>query len=295
MTRQALSFVPQTVVDAFTTKPFAGNPAAVIVLDAFFDDAMLLKIAAEFNLSETAFAVPVSADSTHEFKLRWFTPAVEVPLCGHATLATSHVLFSRMTPEQRGAGPLRFQTLSGELVVKHLSSNEPALTSRLEMAFPDSHVAPNPKISREVVARAIGIAPEHIIYHATGDWGMLVEIDVVAAGTTMAKINPSQRLLEEIDVRATVITTIGDKAANGGFDFESRMFAPLVGVPEDPVCGSAHCVAARYWSQKLGRNEFRALQPSPRGGDLGVVHDVDNGIVRLSGDAVTVSQGTLFL
>nr|KAJ3418916.1 hypothetical protein HK105_007669 [Polyrhizophydium stewartii] len=198
-----------------------------------------------------------------------------------------------MTPEQRAAGPLRFQTLSGELVVKHLSSNEPEMTSRLEMALPSADISGPSILSRADLASTIGIEPEHIINQVQGDWGVLVEIDPSAAKSSIADLKPNMDAIVSTGMSDVIVTALGNKAANGGFDFESRVFAPLVGVPEDPVCGSAHCVLARYWSQKLGRNEFRALQPSPRGGDLGIVHDVDNGIVRLSGDAATTLRAQI--
>ncbi|KAJ1344595.1 hypothetical protein BSLG_000118 [Batrachochytrium salamandrivorans] len=272
------------VVDAFTTKAFSGNPAAVVILDEYPEDVLLTKIAREFNLSETAFLVPKHADSTHEFHIRWFTPTVEVPLCGHATLASSHILFSKMTEQQRQSGPLRFSTLSGDLVVRHKSSDSTQRTSHMEMVLPGLPTVVDDTVDRELLARAFGISVDQIIYVGTNQWGALVEID--AASTPIHAIKPDYSLVAAVNTPAVLLASTVGTHVHGQYDFVSRMFAPNLGVNEDPVCGSAHCVLAHYYSSKLGKTEFKAFQASARGGEVGVVHEKETGRVHLTGNAL---------
>ncbi|KAI8926888.1 hypothetical protein BC831DRAFT_454807 [Entophlyctis helioformis] len=279
-----------TVVDAFTKSRFAGNPAAIVVIDQFYDDATLGKIAREFNLAETSFVVPLTPTSTHDFRLRWFTPTVEVELCGHATLAASHALFSKMTADQRTARPLRFQTLSGELVVACRDADPANMTTTLEMTFPAAPAAPA-DIDRVEMAAALGIAPERILSTNRTKFDIIVEIDGVVP---IQAIEPDQSLVVRFDTRIVIVTTAAD-AESRNADFQSRAFAPRCGIPEDPVCGSAHCGLAPFWEAKLGKNALRAHQASARSGDMHLTYLADKGTVQIVGDAVTVSHGTMFI
>ncbi|WP_067964430.1 PhzF family phenazine biosynthesis protein [Nocardiopsis trehalosi] len=260
------------VVDAFADRPFTGNPAAVLVLDGGYDDAWAQAVAAEFALSETAFAEPHPGPDA-DYRLRWFTPATEVDLCGHATLATAHAL-----AEDGAAGPLRFATRSGVLTVT------PA-DHRLWMDFP-AHppVAADPPAG---LAAALGAAPRWAGTAGTGD--LLAELDSERAVRHLA---PDPAALAALPGRGVIATARADDGAP--YAVVSRFFAPNVGVPEDPVTGSAHTVLAPYWADRLGRTAFTARQCSARGGLV----DVDlpagtPGRVRIGGTAVTVSEGVL--
>ncbi|GAB3749353.1 hypothetical protein GCM10027590_68060 [Nocardiopsis nanhaiensis] len=264
------------VVDAFTNQPLSGNPAAVLVVDEPYDDAWAQGIAAEFNLSETAFARRIESAEA-EFELRWFTPEVEVDLCGHATLATAHAL-----TEQGVEGPIRFSTRSGVLTVERRDG-------RLWMDFPA-----RPAVREEVpagLADALGAEPLWVGRGGTND--LLVE---VADEATVRSLSPDQRALTAIPARGVIVTARGADTATGSggdraYDIVSRFFAPSVGVPEDPVTGSAHTVLAPFWAERLGRTELTAHQASARGGDLDVRLVGDR--VMLGGDAVTFATGHL--
>ena len=256
--------------DAFTSTPFTGNPAAVALFDAdaLPDDATLQAIALEMNLSETAY--PVRRDDG-DWDLRWFTPAAEVDMCGHATLATAHVLSST----GRTDGTIRFHTRSGVLTCTPGDDG-------IVMDFPSSPVT-GAKV--DGIAEALGVP---VVNHG-------VSFDVIAqleSPEAVAEFVPDLGAIASIDTRAVIITAAGD--VNGGdADFISRVFGPNVGVPEDPVTGSAHTILAPWWAERLGQTEFRAHQASPRGGRLGVKLIGDR--VELSGQAVTTMQGTLLL
>ncbi len=243
-----------TVVDSFTDRPFTGNPAAVTVVNEFPDDARMLQVAAEMNLAETAFVVPRS-DGDHD--LRWFTPAVEVDLCGHATLAAAHVL----------GGPARFHTRSGVLSCSFAASG------RIEMDFPatpPSEADPPPDLSIE-----------EIKWFGRGRFDVLIEL---ADAGTVREFEPDLVELAALGGRAVIITAPGDRA---GVDCESRVFGPNVGIPEDPVTGSAHCTLAVHWGDRLGQTELVGHQASARGGTVHMRREGDR--VVLGGQAVTVS------
>lgn len=263
--------IPLYQVDAFATRPFGGNPAAVCPLEAWPDDALLQAIAAENNLSETAFIV---ADG-ERYRLRWFTPALEVNLCGHATLATAHVLFEELVPEREA---LFFDTLSGELAVRRTADG-------LTMDFPA--LPPEPAQAAPEIVAALGAEPEavHPIRAIHGNRYLMA---VFANEAEVAALVPDTRRLGR-ELKANVICT----APGGNTDFVSRFFAPASGIDEDPVTGSAHCTLTPYWAGRLGRNRLAARQISRRGGDL--VCELAGERVLLSGQCTTVLRGHLDL
>lgn len=251
-------------VDAFAERAFEGNPAAVCPLEAWLPAVTMQAIAAENNLSETAFSVPRGPD----WELRWFTPVAEVDLCGHATLATAHVLFAEH-PERE---LLRFHTKGGLLEARR--SGE-----RIELDFP-ALPGERAQMPAELVA-GLGLAPREVWRNA--DYWMAVyerEQDV-------RDLRPDSSALAR-DARGFVVTARGREA-----DFVSRMFAPSVGIAEDPVCGSAHCLLTPYWAERLGRSELFARQVSARGGSLWCT--LAGARVRIAGHAVRVLEGTLFV
>jgi len=256
-----------TQVDAFTDTPFAGNPAAVCLLPAPRDEGWMQKVAREMNLSETAFLVP-QADG---YALRWFTPAVEVALCGHATLASAHVLWEDgHLPPGRQA---RFHTESGLLTGDRAGE-------WIELDFPAKREEPAPAPAG--LAEALGAAPKYI---GRNQFDYLVEVDGEA---TVRGLKPDQGALAALPVRGVIVTA---RADSPGYDFVSRFFAPGSGVPEDPVTGSAHCALGPFWQSRLGKRELVAYQASPRGGVVRV--RVAGERVMLGGKAVTVLRGEL--
>lgn len=255
--------IRQYQVDAFASRAFEGNPAAVCPLEHWLDDSLLQAIAEENNLSETAFFVP----SGKGFELRWFTPVREVDLCGHATLATAHVMFEKLGH----TGPvISFETRSGELLVeKH--------GDLLRMDFPTC-----PPASCEVPDALVeGLGARPVEVYAAGDY-----LAVFDSEATIRAIRPNHAALSQIDLRGVIVTAPGVDV-----DFVSRFFAPKYGVAEDPVTGSAHCVLAPYWAGKLGINTLSAKQVSKRGGN--VTCEVKGERVLLSGSAVTVMEAEL--
>lgn len=250
-------------VDAFTAEPFAGNPAAVCLLDGPRDDRWMQQVAAEMNLSETAFLLPEG----EAFRLRWFTPATEVDLCGHATLASAHVLFSR----RGGSGGLTFLTRSGELRAARRGE-------WIELDFPALPAAEEPPPPG--LLDALGAKPRST--HRSR-FDRLLELDSEDA---VRALRPDFRALAKVDTRGVIATARGKR-----HDFVSRFFAPAVGVDEDPVTGSAHCVLAPFWAARLGRNEMVGFQASPRGGEVRV--RLAGARVLLGGRAVTVLEGEL--
>ncbi|GAB4352369.1 MAG: PhzF family phenazine biosynthesis protein [Immundisolibacter sp.] len=258
---------PLYIVDAFTDRPFAGNPAAVCLPDTPRDAAWMQALAGEMNLSETAFLHP-RADG--DWDLRWFTPAVEVDLCGHATLASAHVLWH----ERRHAGPsLRFHTRSGWLTATRHGRD---LTLDLPADPPQPEAAPTG------LATALGVWPQW-----TGRWSE-GHVAVLEHAAQVRQLTPDIGALTAAGIQRLIVTAPGDRP---GQDFVSRFFAPGVGVPEDPVTGSAHCVLAPYWCARFGRTRLTGFQASRRGGVVGVELAGDR--VRLTGQAVTVHSGTL--
>ncbi len=255
-------------VDAFTNTPFAGNPAAVCVLSSPQTDAWMQDVAREMNLSETAFLVR----QTDGFNLRWFTPAVEVALCGHATLASAHVLWE--AGYLQSAEQARFYTLSGLLTAQRQSG-------WIEMDFPA-------KVEEETSAppdllTALGISSA--VYVGKNIFDYLLEVE---SEESVMALQPNFSLLKTVSARGVMVTS---RASTAGYDFVSRFFAPQVGVDEDPVTGSAHCCLAPYWSKKLGKTAMTGYQASARGGVVRVRVNGDR--VHISGQAVTVLRGEL--
>jgi PhzF family phenazine biosynthesis protein len=256
------------VIDAFTAEPFAGNPAGVCLLsDGFPDDAWMQSVAAEMNHSETAFAHP---REDGDWNLRWFTPKVEVKLCGHATLATTHALHS----DGLVADSVRFHCLSGVLTAQ--------VGDEITLDFPAS--PPQAIVAPAGVAEALGATPAEI--HGTGALNDLLAVFEDEA--QVRALEPDFAAVFRIsDFRAIIATAPG----SNGFDYVSRFFAPRVGIDEDPVTGGAHTALAPYWATRLGRDPLVGFQASPRGGIVGT--SVHGDRVRLRGRAVTVLDGTL--
>lgn len=255
-------------VDAFTDKLFAGNPAAVCVLPEAAEEAWMQHLANEMNLSETAFLV----EQDDGYNLRWFTPAVEVDLCGHATLASAHILWEQgFLPLDR---PARFYTRSGPLGAIRKDS-------WIELDFPAE-----PEKQTEIpenLFKAFDAPPQYV---GKNRFDFLLEFE---SADTVRKLSPNFTLLSAISSRGFIVTSRSDA---GPYDFVSRFFAPAAGVNEDPVTGSAHCCLGPYWAKKLGKNELIGYQASARGGVVKVrVGDDDR--VYIAGQAVTVMRGTL--
>lgn len=268
MSPALLSQHPICVVDAFTREPFRGNPAAVCILENAREDDWMQRVAAEMNLSETAFVVPRGGG----WDLRWFTPTVEVKLCGHATLAAAHALWSlELSPSDRD---LCFETRSsGKLICRREAG-------WIAMDFParpaQASAAP------EGLLDALGCSSRWI-GRSADDY--LVEVE---SAENVRALEPQHALLATLPVRGIIVTAPAD---GDGFDFVSRFFAPGSGVPEDPVTGSAHCTLAPYWAGRLGRSELRGWQASRRGGEVRTRLRGDR--VELRGAAITIWQGIL--
>jgi PhzF family phenazine biosynthesis protein len=259
--------IPLFHVDAFTDKPFAGNPAAVCMLPDERPDAWLQQVGAEMNLSETAFLLR----QEDGFRLRWFTPKVEVDLCGHATLASAHVLW-----QEGHAKPddiIRFHTRSGMLTASRNAGF-------IELDFP--LIPEEPAAAPAGLAEALGVPLKYV---GKGRFDYLVEVDSEA---TLRKLTPNFRQLASLPIRGLIVTS---RSAQPEFDFMSRFFAPGAGIDEDPVTGSAHCCLAAYWRKHLHKDSFVAHQASARGGVVRVRVQGDRAI--LGGQAVTVSKGSL--
>lgn len=253
-----------TQVDTFTDRPFTGNPAAVVILSDLPTDAWMQDVAREMNLSETAFLLP------HEegFDLRWFTPHVEVDLCGHATLASAHVLWEDgiVSPQEE----IRFHTRGGELRAWREQD-------WIAMEFPirKAHEIPLP----EELPAALGVHP---VWIGRSEEDLLA---VLGSEKQVRSLRPDPLLLRRLNARGVIVTS---EAVSAGSDFVSRFFAPRVGVDEDPVTGSAHCTLAPYWEERLGRTNLIGYQVSSRGGKVRT--RVNNDRVEISGQAVTVLQ-----
>jgi len=259
--------IPVFIVDAFAERPFTGNPAAVCVLDGPADAAWMQHVAAEMNLSDTAFLY-AEAD---RFRLRWFTPVTEVDLCGHATLASAHVLW------ESGRLPLeeiaRFETRSGLLT----AGRDGAM---IVLDFPAT--PPQPADAPPGLGAALGTKAKYV---GRSRFDLLVEVE---SASIVRALNPDVTTLAALPARGVMVTAVsGDRAC----DFVSRFFAPAVGIAEDPVTGSAHCCLAPFWAERLGKTDMIGHQVSARGG---VVHvGVRGDRVRLGGSAVTVLRGAL--
>lgn len=257
--------LPFTQVDAFADRPFAGNPAAVMPLDAWLDDDVLQAIAAENNLAETAFYIPAEGDA--DFELRWFTPAVEVALCGHATLASGHVVLGQNPSWQA----VRFRTRkAGVLSVERRGDD-------YRMALPAYPPAPQPL--PEVLA-ALGVTDAVETLRHPGGYDLVVLHDAAA----VRAVSPDFRALAAFGDTLNIVTAPGEDT-----DVISRVFAPAAGIDEDPVTGSAHSVLTPYWAARLGRSSFTAWQASRRGGHVDCTLEGDRAI--LGGTCVTVIEG----
>jgi PhzF family phenazine biosynthesis protein len=246
-------------VDAFTTRRFAGNPAAVMPLNDFPLDVTLQAIAAENNLAETAFLVHENGD----YRLRWFTPATEVPLCGHATLASAAVVMERLEP---GRTSVVFHSASGPLTVLRIGAG-------YVMDFP---ARPSERmVTPPGLEAALGIAPIEVLGNVFNYMAVLERVQALRA------LAPDMEVIAGLDRDGVIVTAAGD----GQYDFFSRYFAPAKGIPEDPVTGAAHCMLAPYWARRLGKTSFRAFQCSARGGEV---------LCRLKGDRVELEGSCVF-
>ncbi len=254
-------------VDAFTGEAYRGNPAAVCVMDGPGDAGWMQSVAGEMNLSETAFLYR-RGDGFH---LRWFTPATEVDLCGHATLASAHVLWSEghLKPDEQA----NFETLSGTLTARKDGD-------WIELDFPAEPEREEP--APDQLVRALGFEP---VYVGRNRMDYLVEVD---DEETVRSLTPDMALLNQIETRGVIVTS---RSNEPGIDFVSRFFCPAVGIDEDPVTGSAHCCLAPYWATKLDKQQMTGYQASKRGGTVRVRLAGDR--VKISGQAVTVMRGEL--
>ena len=267
--------IPLFQVDAFTAVPFGGNPAAVCLLPQELPEALLQAIAAENNLSETAFLLPQGSEGeVPHYGLRWFTPTTEVDLCGHATLAGAYVLLTEVHPE---AQEVTFSTRSGRLSVRRQGE-------RLAMDFPAQAPQPWPE-AQEQVAAALGIPPVELCRGSMG-------VAVLASAQQVQQVQPDLAQVQVLPVSGLIVTAAG--AGGEGEekpDFVCRVFAPQLGIAEDPVTGSAQCLLIPYWSRRLGRAELKARQLSTRGGELWC-RDLGPR-VEIAGQAVLVIVGEL--
>jgi predicted PhzF superfamily epimerase YddE/YHI9 len=294
--------IPFVWVDSFTSEAFAGNPAAVCFLPGERDAAWMQNVAREMNLAETAFLRPLDGENgQREFELRWFTPAVEVDLCGHATLASAHALWEsgRLAPTETA----RFRTRSGLLTAARDSAGNGGAGNSdagnigggntgngdggwIQMDFPltkNDPVAPP-----DGLIDALGVGTPLYVGRSCFDYLVQVESEDILRG-----VAPDLRRLSAIEARGVIVTS---KAADPDYDFVSRFFAPRAGIDEDPVTGSAHCTLADFWHRQLGKTQFLARQISPRGGVLRVTLRLglqEGDRVLLGGQAVTVLRGEL--
>lgn len=259
-----------TQVDAFTNTPFQGNPAAVCILENPQSDDWMQKVAQEMNLSETAFLIP----ENDGFNLRWFTPTVEVPLCGHATLASAHVLWSQgyLMADQVA----RFYTKSGVLIAN-------LKDDWIELDFPVNYsqtIETPPGLNE-----ALGVICQSVSLNSLG---YLVE---VASAKLVEKMQPNFQAIKQLPMANVIVTSIGDSKYSE-YDFVSRFFAPGLGIDEDPVTGAAHCCLAPFWREKLNQDRFLAYQASSRGGIVKIFYPGGNRVF-LAGQAVTVMGAEL--
>ena len=255
--------IPIFQVDAFTTKVFGGNPAAVLLMETYPADSVLQAIAAENNLAETSFLVKEGEG----YRLRWFTPVVEVPLCGHATLASAAVVMERLEPTR---SDVVFQSLSGSLPVRRNGSG-------YVMDFParpSEAVSPPPGLVLALGADPVEVLENSFNYMA-----------VLESETVVRNLTPEMSAIAKLGRPGVIVTAVG----TGEFDFVSRYFAPAKGIPEDPVTGAAHCMLAPYWSKRSGKTSFRAFQASRRGGEVKCCLVEDR--VELEGSCVFYMQG----
>lgn len=257
--------LPIFQVDAFTDHIFGGNPAAVCPLESWLKEETMQQIAAENNLSETAFFV----QKGNEYELRWFTPELEINLCGHATLATAHVLFNHLGYDKN---EIHFQTKSGVLIVSKEGG-------RLKMDFPTDHM---PKVEPPAVLfQALSVRSDHVF--ATDDYMVVLDSE-----EDVKNINPDFKILSEVNARGVIVTAPGNEV-----DFVSRFFAPRAGISEDPVTGSAHTKLTPYWSKRLGKKTLEARQISKRVGTLTCINNGDR--TEILGNATTFMIGEIII
>ncbi len=263
--KMSMKSIPYFEVFAFTRRMFGGNPAGVCLLEEFLPNEQMQAIAAQNDLPETAFLV----ERGDYFDLRWMTPTVEVELCGHATLASAHVLFRHRAFARE---QIHFQTQSGELVVEQRGD-------RLVLDFPSRPVAEGGNIA--AVMKSLRAKPEKVL-HGRDYFAIFASHQEVMA------IQPDLEAIAKLDAQGLVVTAPGDDC-----DFVSRYFAPAAGIPEDPVTGSTHCTLIPYWSRRLGKRELFARQISRRGGELYCEDRGDR--VGIGGEAVTYVEGKIYL
>lgn len=265
--------LPVYIVDAFTEAAFSGNPAAVVLLDGPREDSWMQAVAAELNLSETAFLAPLPAPGPDPapIGLRWFTPKLEVDLCGHATLASGHVLYGRGF-----TGRLSFATASGLLGV------DPGTDGEIVLDFPARPPAAIPDVAG--LAEALGVTPVWV--GRGGDNDIFVELRDEGVLRALA---PDIAALSTVHTRGIIVTALADSSST--YDVVTRFFAPAAGIAEDPVTGSAHTAVAPYWAERLGRTELLGYQASERGGSISMRVAGDR--VHLGGHAISVIEGTL--
>ncbi|XVE77760.1 hypothetical protein DITRI_Ditri13aG0088600 [Diplodiscus trichospermus] len=288
------------VVDAFTDSAFKGNPAAVCLLEEERDKKWLQAVAAEFNISETCYLTRITDSNSPNprFRLRWFTPVAEVKLCGHATLASAHTLF---TIGLVNSNIIEFDTLSGILTAKKVPDVNSTDASKIqnggaqecfpiELNFPTVPITEFNSAGVSAISNALNGATLIDIKRTTNGDDLFV---VLPSGKSVIELEPQFDDILKCPGRGVIVT--GVAPADSEFDFISRFFCPKYGINEDPVCGSAHCALATYWSQKLGKCDFSAYQASARGGILNLHLDEKNQRVLLRGKAVTVMEGTLLV
>ncbi|KAJ8248255.1 hypothetical protein GJAV_G00240060 [Gymnothorax javanicus] len=285
--------IPVFIVDAFSNQSFKGNPAAVCLLPNTLRDELYQNIAAEMNLSETAFIVKLNSSddftSGSRFGLRWFTPTNEVPLCGHATLASAAVLFNH---KKNLNAAIAFETLSGDLRVRPRGDS---IVMDLPLHKP---VAQAPSELKDIVTATVGGLSVQDLCYSAETKKLLIRLSDGCDRSALTSLRPNATDLLRSDstgrIKGVIVTVKGSPTVQPGYDFFSRYFAPWNGIPEDPVTGSAHSVLAAYWSEKLGKERMLAFQCSDRGGELELALRSD-GRVDISGQAVIVLKGTLTL
>jgi PhzF family phenazine biosynthesis protein len=251
------------LVDAFTAKPFGGNPAGLCFIEEFPETPIMQRIAAEMNWSQTAFIVQ---KSDHHFHIRWFSPRDEAPLCGHATLAASHLIWQEKKSQSNF---LSFDSLGGLLTAERQKNDW------IHLNFPAKTVVSCPL--QELLQQALGNIPIQSVYKDD-----ILYLLILRDAQAVRTLKPDLTLIEQLDCRAVVVTATGEEP----YDFVSRYFAPKVGIPEDPVCGSAHCRLIPFWANILKKNELFAYQASPRGGILKLSLIGDR--VSIGGQATTI-------
>lgn len=287
--------VKYCVVDAFTDTAFKGNPAAVCLLEEEKDDKWLQSVATEFNISETAYLIPLNepTNGNPKFGLRWFTPVDEVDICGHATLAAAHFLFAYGLVK---TDTIEFSSRAGILTAKKVpesktssSQDNSPIGYLIELDFPVVQVTETNFTDVSAITKSLnGASVVEIHETLMGDHFVLLP-----SGEAVAECQPQIDQIKNCPGRGMIIT--GPAPQGSGFDFYSRFFCPKLGISEDPVCGSAHCALAPYWRKKLGKCDFVALAAAPRGGIVNLLLDEEKQRVFLRGKAVAVMEGSLLI